>query len=462
MPSKASPTTRSLSHYGRLITDYTGTGVLSYPGGREQPCSFAAGQFIDGTVVLLAGPLPLGFLFNDTAPVAFRGTTSDGWTVTSGRELYVINLLVDEKDEKNAPPWRAFKMQQLLVSRGGQEAGFEARYGITNCKMPSNSSVELKVPQSGEGVVIRRLQNYSRTMVGLQTLRHTDVTCEVAVQLSPDSDLDALDEFVADLCYVLSVARGTKVSWLYRTVVTNQSQIVSREHNWHITRPYGSWAVIEPGLRGDTDIFLQQAIGGYLARKEQYRLDRGTIDAYLDAKSESDFLQSRGAKLAVALELLKAAMIEAEGGAIKEFILPEAEFDALAPELAQRVDDFLKEKQIKREHRQPLADERKLKGLNRRSFRALLTTLNKRLGLSLVGNELEDFIASRNSLVHTGRFLCEREGFGEPTERQGRSVTEEYCFLLHVLDRVFLKLLGYSGPYLDWSKPGDIQRRLLP
>lgn len=36
---------------------------------------------------------------------------------------------------------------------------------------------------------------------------------------------------------------------------------------------------------------------------------------------------------------------------------------------------------------------------------------------------------------------------------------DEYFFLIHFLDKIFLKLLGYHGPYVDWSSPGKPIRR---
>ena len=37
----------------------------------------------------------------------------------------------------------------------------------------------------------------------------------------------------------------------------------------------------------------------------------------------------------------------------------------------------------------------------------------------------------------------------------------EWWFLINMLDRLYLKLLGYSGPYLNWSKSGDDRRDSL-
>jgi len=63
-------------------------------------------------------------------------------------------------------------------------------------------------------------------------------------------------------------------------------------------------------------------------------------------------------------------------------------------------------------------------------------------------------VQSRNSLIHRGGFYCE---LADEDERKRctplPTVKDEYCFLLNFLDKVFLKLLGYSGPYINWRSP---------
>jgi hypothetical protein len=71
---------------------------------------------------------------------------------------------------------------------------------------------------------------------------------------------------------------------------------------------------------------------------------------------------------------------------------------------------------------------------------------------------------SRDYLVHTGEFYCD---CAKPKDRAEVTPlpdpTTEFFFLVSFLDRLFLKLLGYSGQYADWRKmPGHEQSSELP
>ena len=90
--------------------------------------------------------------------------------------------------------------------------------------------------------------------------------------------------------------------------------------------------------------------------------------------------------------------------------------------------------------------------LNRRTFREILDDIFKQIGLQLTEEDTQSFIQSRNSLVHTGLFKSEKKlRGGEDTQ----PLIEEYCFLMNVLDKVFLRLLEYHGQYVDRRVPSQ-------
>ena len=81
--------------------------------------------------------------------------------------------------------------------------------------------------------------------------------------------------------------------------------LIETHHANRITKRYSPLSVIDPADGNDTARFVEQTYGRFTQIKEQYELCHGTIDAYLDAKAEADFLEVRAAKLAVCLERLK-------------------------------------------------------------------------------------------------------------------------------------------------------------
>ncbi len=93
--------------------------------------------------------------------------------------------------------------------------------------------------------------------------------------------------------------------------------------------------------------------------------------------------------------------------------------------------------------RQALSSEAKISGLNRRSFMNFLKKLCETLDLNISAEDLNLFVKCRNELVHKGRFYC------STVTNETESKVKEYGFLVTLLDRIFLKLLGYSGPYIS-------------
>jgi hypothetical protein len=78
----------------------------------------------------------------------------------------------------------------------------------------------------------------------------------------------------------------------------------------------------------------------------------------------------------------------------------------------------------------------KINELNRFTFRSILETMLHEYNIVMTDVDLDRFIKIRNSLVHKASFLTD-------------NYWDEYCFLLGVLDRIFLKMLNYNGSFLD-------------
>jgi hypothetical protein len=320
---------------------------------------------------------------------------------------------------------RAFRANTLQVLMDDEAAAARsARFGLTNCEFIGTQPEEvgagshlilplaLRSLTATTDVLLRPVDQYRRVMNRVRTLDGIDVTAEAAAGVAGEGDVNRLTEVVDDLCYLLSLARGTKVQWVYYDLCRDGGGRLSRTHHARVTKAYCPLPLIDPraDAREHTKNFLEVTYREFAARSTRYKLKRGAIDAYLDAKSESDYLEMRAVKLAVVMELVKAVLRTAEG---------------------------LKEKH----------------------FGALVAELCGTLGVKAEEREINLFVACRNSLVHQGDFYLRTA-----TLKQRAKVppfltpAEEYFFLLNFLDRFFLRLVGYSGPYLDWRLPrkGDV------
>jgi hypothetical protein len=101
-----------------------------------------------------------------------------------------------------------------------------------------------------------------------------------------------------------------------------------------------------------------------------------------------------------------------------------------------------------------------LKGAHRKSFGTVFTALLQEIALELSAEDQRLFVSCRNSLVHQGRFYCQSANADDRSRVPPHAgPTHEYFWLLHVVDRMFLRLLDYNGPYVDWTE-GKPKRRM--
>jgi hypothetical protein len=132
--------------------------------------------------------------------------------------------------------------------------------------------------------------------------------------------------------------------------------------------------------------------------------------------------------------------------------MKESEFEELVPKIAGAVKSVLPAA-LSSDVVLQLAGHSKLLGLNRTGFRAVVKALCRYLRFTPDRGELELFVKSRDYLVHTGEFYCDA---AKPNDRAKVTplpdATKEFFFLVSFLDRLFLKLLGYSGLYADWRR----------
>ncbi len=152
----------------------------------------------------------------------------------------------------------------------------------------------------------------------------------------------------------------------------------------------------------------------------------------------------------MALEALKHVFAEEqEDESVETFISPE-DFKVLSPKIADCIEELLSMEGVEQEERQGMTHPARIRGLNRRSFRSLINKLSKSLDLNLEYEETALFVKCRNSLVHSGRFYCDRAPTSEVEELPwGEDRYGEYLFMTQFLERLLLGLLGYSGTYYD-------------
>jgi hypothetical protein len=459
-----------LKDYGKCLSVYNGKGVLTLEDGKRYDCQFEAGQLNNGYVLLLCDFLPPFPAWSGIPAAKFDGTTSEGFGICSNKGINEVNYLPGIPNGRSSGPWGAFHLDEMLVQIIEYGQTQRLHFGVTNFEFlgtdrlcQSNNYYCHFLPLKLENVrgltnlSIEPLNLYDKIVQRIKTLKGIDVSCEVIAEIPTDGNIFGVTEVVDDLCYVLSVARGTKIQWVYCDQYDVTRKLISRTHSSRITKRYCPLKIIDPIAGGgkETKTFIEQAYRAYVEKRESFKLSKGTIDAYLDARAEADYLEMRGIKLAVAMEILRSVFLELPDAPMKGYIIEEEKFKKLSPHLCATIDEFLKTEIIDRDSRKAMCNDKRVLELNRRSFAYFLKKLCRQIDLRIGEDEIKLFVQCRNKLVHDGRFYCAIAIPDEQNEcKPLPSKWHEYCFLINFLDRVFLKLLGYSGPYIDWRVPG--------
>ncbi len=433
-----------MNPYGIVFAEYQGIGALRWKSGAHSSCTFQAFQLRDGDVRVLCqttdDPVPF-----DTAE-ALAGKTSDGRSLVASGLFETIYLPGLPNNFHGTG--HAYRARVLDVTLDSSRALSIWRFALTNLTLPP---CDLSAPHAAvQKARISRASEYEERVRRLMTVKGVDITAYLEVQAA---DGDVCSDAATDLCHLLSLACGTKVQWVSRVGYSTDGTDVHHHHSSRVTKSYCALPAIDPREPRDIEAFLEAVTPRYLAEKDRWRLATGLLDAYLDAKAEGDYLELRGVKMAVAMEMLKQAFIAATGQ--PEYAVPTAAFEAIKGDLRAAVRSVLRQREWSRPQRDTVYAN--LPALNRLPFHEHVTALCRNLGLNLPEGDVKLFVRCRDSLVHRGRFYTETAD-----EEERRSVephptkAKEYFWLVHMLDRLFLRIVGYRGPYIDWS---NIERK---
>jgi len=428
---------KRLSLLGDCITTYKGEGVLTLKDGFSVSCAFEVGQLKQGNIFLFCDSSEVTLSPFSTPAHKFEGTTTQGYTFST-----IENITLTDSDAGT----HVYHLRSGTVRMAEQTLPQRVRYGVTNLKISRPLHIQVNHKGMTQQFVIEPVQNHETIMWRVRRLKSIDVTCEIVGEVTTATSKEILEEVVDNLCYLLSVAKGTKIEWLYRDIYDDQGACTERMHGSRIVKAYCPLSLIdEDRILQD---FLEKTYIPYVTNRERYALNQRTIDTYLDAKAESDYLQIRGIKLAVAMEVLKDVFLNLSETPVAEFVTNSNRFKKIISELKDTIRAILHSNNLDISS-ETLSE--KLPDINRRTFRQILADICKRIDLQLTEEDTQRFIQSRNSLVHTGHYKSEEKTRGEDTQ----PLFQEFCFLMSVLDKIFLRLLEYHGQFIDRRVPSQ-------
>ena len=409
--------------------------------------AFQCAQFADGHVlcqVTLEEPVDSEMIQTFTRLV---GTTNEGHSIEA-KHLQFTRASWKISSEYVA----TFLARELHVRSLQSMPVVHARFAITNFDfygvglytepLPNGrvrGEPQLRWTLDGREVIVRRTKDYEDVLRMIKATRGIDVTAIAWVSpvTSPKIDDDAI-QLMDDVCMLLSLARGCRIQWLYWDALSEDGRIVSSYHRDAITRPYSPLRLIPSKPPEDTHYLVESCFDSYRQQKQRWGLEHA-IASYVDAKSEFDYLESRGLKMVVVMEFLRGHYLALVG---KQHIIDEHIFENGVKELKKQVKKILRMVFPSMEDKEVQIMANHVQGMNWYPFRRSLREMFAYLGLDISPKELQRFVDTRNKLVHEARFAT-----NDPWT--------EYSMITTLVGKALLGILNYDGYYYDWAKFAD-------
>lgn len=457
--------------YGKVIRTYRGKGKLRRTNGDEFPCYITIQQIETGLIYITCRFAPkvaqatstIQFIMNSSLQDVERvyGRTRDGMNFESRGELLIAHAKVE-----------LFSNKSSVITLLAQKVDFWSenkchagcyKFSVVNFEFIGNHpakriiqdgtkqvehlylDLELKTPWGL--AIVDPVPDYDDVIRRIKAQKGISVTCEVIAKPSVSMELEGVAPKLDELCHLLSLARGTKITWINTEEYAEDGhahRIILRNS---VTWPFSSLALIDTRNPQDTPLFVEKVYPKYLELRDSYNLNIA-IEQYLDAKRQAVYLETRALAAVSLLDFLQGRYASPRG-------------------LDKIVSNFGNEKKRKlRIHLKEYLKElfpcidgstlnemaEKVSELNRRSYLNLLVPWARDLGLDMSQDELSKVKDTRNSLVHDAKFRSD--------DFKGKK--REYFRIIRLIDQVFLKLLGYDGWFIDVNlNTMRFERRIL-
>jgi hypothetical protein len=430
------------SDFDSSVATYLGSGGLSVHGTGTVQCRFRADQDADGSIqIVFSGISALDFVNHLLSVVKseitadFRGTTDDGIPITAkctgGRTLSLDAA-------GNATIYFA---PRALTAYPEITLNTECRLLITNFAFspftqlgepphhPPPHVFSLDIAPETVEIEIKPLDDYVQRIVHIQQTRTVLPTASLTIRTKAAMPVTWYHELASQLCNLISVAAGTVVQWIAADGFDAELKKHYRFHFARVTKPFCSLPTIpikelnyQVGTKVLTE-FLQKGLNRL--RETDERQIANLIAAFLDARLEGEFLETRAIKTAVTLENLvrvASAALKAKG---------------FTTEVIKTATETLNQ-------------------LSRPPLRLLIEYMVDTLPVALDRATIRRAVAIRNRLIHTGRFLSDTRP-DQARELKIADAFQEFYILVSFVDRLMLGILGHSGPYNDYSTSEDLR-----
>lgn len=276
-----------IDNYGEFAHIYYGIGTVN-----DIECSFEVGQLSAGTIYIYCETN--GVLLDDRQNnIVLNGLTNDGRLIT------VVGIAIRVKsDDYTSSYFMSAGKIVLTVGESNWSRATCIRFGIVNFRFWGNEVEQITETQVSLNTLrleldeielqFRQCDGYKDIISNLQNQKHTDVTCELIIDIENRSQ-EEIFEFVEAVCNLLTIARGRKINWIYYKL-TAENEPIATVHHGRITSPYKGYELIDFQSE-ETTTFLEQCYPVYKSLNPKYHFDR-VANILVDCNS-SGFIETR-------------------------------------------------------------------------------------------------------------------------------------------------------------------------
>lgn len=428
------------SDYGKIVRKYNGKGKMTFDS--QYDTKFEIVQISNGNVYVLCKidyPISTDIIGQQ---ISLVGNTNSGKNVAFSGTCARYKCMVNKV---NIVAYGSYVEIGYLPD---DKREISIVFGLTNLKMQGSDSFEYK--EAGQicydrqycfklddyDVYIRKVPNYSDVVNNLKRSKGIDVSCTAVIQIDSVESVEAVKKIMNNLCYLLTLAKGCKINWIFYDIFFENTCIFSR-HEERITKSFCTLQLIATEPCEDLEFFIHKTYNEFISVRKVFEMDKA-IDQYTDAKIESDYLEFRALKLAVTMEHIKCCFLRNEN---REYIIDNDKFKSNKSRILPEIKSVLRSEFSDEEPAKIDIMTSHAQGINNYPFGRALSDLFKKFGMHVNSEEKSKYLELRNNLVHRVSFTAGSETYWL-----------QYCFLMTFIGKILLSIIGYDGYFCDWTK----------
>jgi hypothetical protein len=243
----------------------------------------------------------------------------------------------------------------------------------------------------------------------------------------------AVNEFIMDLCHALSIVQGRKINWIYHATfgpgrVFQHAVFGETVTKRDTAQPLCFVPTTRTGVTPDLTA-AKDAISAIKRFRQTFDPNNRLINSWLDARTETDYLEARTLKYVVVIEALIAMTVRVAKTIPKSSGDPEA-WERLYSDIVKAVPAVAKSLTLPR-----------WRSLNARSFRDTLAAVCDVNHVTVSVKDVALFTRIRNALVHRFAYDSDIKLPGQWNVPDQPQIAQHF-FAAEFVDRIILQLFG--------------------